>query len=796
MMHKVGLSGMRVIKRNGQLEDVQFDKILNRIDILVKKCKLIRVNPVIIAQDTIRGLHNKITTEDIDNLASIQCAHRMKEDVEYDKLAVAICVSRLHKITNKDFMQVSDELKLYTLISDEYYNFVKDNIDTIKENIDYSRDYRFDYFGFKTLERSYLHKVKDGKNSYIAERPQHMWMRVALGLNLDNIDDAMETYQGLSLMEFIFGSPTLFNSGSDCNQMSSCFLLKMGDSIEEIYETIKQVALISKRAGGIGISMSDIRASGSLIKGTNGISNGPIPFIQELNYTGRAVNQGGRRNGSIAIYIEPWHSDVFHFCELRSNKGNEDLRARDIFLALWVPDLFMKRLKEHGIWSLMCPDECKGLTQVYGEEFEELYTKYEREGKFKKQVKASELWVHIINNQFETGMPYMVYKDHVNRKSNQKNSGVIQSSNLCAEVVELSSPEEIAVCNLSSLCLPKFVKVDKNGQKYFDFKRLEYVARLATKNLNKVIDINYYPVKEAQNSNFKHRPIGLGIQGLADVYFLFDYPYDSTEARILNRQIFETIYYGALKMSVQLAKEFGPYSTFEGSPFSKGQLQFHLWGLPKDKLLMNYDWEALIDDVMTFGTRNSLLTTVMPTASTSQIMGNFESMEPVASNVYTRTTLAGEFTVVNKHLVDKLLHLNLWTDNVRNELLYDRGSVQQIAEIPDKIKKVFRTAFELENKPIIDQSIERGPFIDQSQSLNLFCSIPDSNKLTRCHFYGWENGIKTGMYYLKTHPATSAIQFGLDYDVIENIKEKRGGKKDENVHHIDFETPCGGSCSA
>lgn len=795
-MHKVGTSGMQVIKRNGQLEDVQFDKILNRIDILYKKCKLIRVNPVKIAQDTIRGLHNKITTEDIDNLASIQCAHRIKEDIEYDKLAVAICVSRLHKMTNKDFMQVSDELKSYNLISDKYYDFVRDNIDVITKNIDHSRDYKFDYFGFKTLEKSYLHKIKNGKKSYIVERPQHMWMRVALGLNLDNIDDAMETYEGLSKMEFIFGSPTLFNSGSDCNQMSSCFLLKMGDSIEQIYETIKQVALISKRAGGIGISMSDIRSSGSIIRGTNGISNGPIPFIQELNYTGRAVNQGGRRNGSIAIYIEPWHSDVFHFCELRSNKGNEDQRARDIFLALWIPDLFMKRLEEHGMWSLMCPDECPGLTQVYGDEFETLYTKYEKEGRYKRQVKASELWVHIITNQFETGMPYMLYKDNVNRKSNQANSGVIQSSNLCTEIVEISSPEEIAVCNLSSLCLPKFVKEDKNGQKYFDFKRLEYVAGLATKNLNKVIDINYYPVKEAKNSNFKHRPIGLGIQGLADVYFLFDYPYDSTEARILNRQIFETIYYGALKMSVELAKNFGSYSTFEGSPFSKGQLQYHLWGLQKDKLLMNYDWETLIDDIMTYGTRNSLLTTVMPTASTSQIMGNFESMEPVASNVYTRTTLAGEFTVVNKHLVDKLLNLGLWTENIRNELLYDKGSVQQIAEIPDKIKKVFRTAFELKNKPIIDQSIERGPFIDQSQSLNLFCDIPDSNSLTRCHFYGWKNGLKTGMYYLKTQPATSAIQFGLDYDIIEEIKEKRGGKKEVDVHHINFEIPCDGACSA
>ena len=795
-MHKIRSTGMQVIKRNGQLEDVQFDKILNRIDILVKKCDLKRVNPVKIAQDTISGLHNKITTEDIDNLASIQCAHRMKEDIEYDKLAVAICVSRLHKMTNKDFMQVSNELKSYNLISDKYYDFVKNNINTIIKNIDYSKDYNFDYFGFKTLERSYLHKIKDGKKSYIAERPQHMWMRVALGLNLDNIDDAMETYEGLSRMEFIFGSPTLFNSGSDCNQMSSCFLLKMGDSIEEIYETIKQVALISKRAGGIGISMSDIRSSGSLIRGTNGISNGPIPFIQEINYTGRAVNQGGRRNGSIAIYTEPWHSDVFHFCELRSNKGNEDQRARDIFLALWIPDLFMKRLEEHGMWSLMCPDECPGLTQVYGEEFEALYTKYENEGKYKRQIKASELWIHIITNQFETGMPYMLYKDHVNRKSNQSNSGVIQSSNLCTEIVELSSPEEIAVCNLSSLCLPKFVKEDKNGKKYFDFKRLEYVAGLATKNLNKVIDINYYPVKEAKNSNFKHRPIGLGIQGLADVYFLFDYPYDSTESRILNRQIFETIYYGALKMSVELAKEYGSYSTFEGSPFSKGQLQYHLWELQKDKLLMNYDWETLIDDIVTFGTRNSLLTTVMPTASTSQIMGNFESMEPVASNVYTRTTLAGEFTVVNKHLVEKLLNLGLWTENIRNELLYDRGSVQQISKIPDKIKKVFKTAFELGNKPIIDQSIERGPFIDQSQSLNLFCDIPDSNKLTRCHFYSWKNGLKTGMYYLKTQPATSAIQFGLDYDVIEEIKEKRGGKKEVNAHHINFEIPCDGACSA
>lgn len=830
---------MQVIKRDGRHERVSFDKILRRIEILCTRVNLDRIQVEEVAKDTINGLFDGITTEEIDHYAAVNCAEKIRDDPQYDKLAAALCISRLHKMTSKDFMDVTNKLyenkdtfgKPNPLVTSEYYSFVKENIDAIQNALTnaYQKDYDFDYFGYKTLERAYLHRIKaetsmqttksdtdpnskkDGKNKKkpdpkkekeiklkygnIVERPQHLWMRVALGLNKGNIEEALETFAGLSDRYFIFGSPTLYNTGSKWAQCSSCFLLLMEDNIEGIYDVIKDVALISKRAGGIGICMSNIRASGSIIRGTNGISSGPIPFIQELNWTGRAVNQSGRRQGAIAIYLEPWHSDIFHFCELRSNKGKEEERARDIFLALWIPDLFMKRVEEDGVWSLMCPDECQGLTTSYGEEFEKLYTHYEALGRYKKQIRAKELWFHILSSQVETGMPYMLYKDNVNRQSNQINLGVTQCSNLCSEITEYTAPDEIAVCNLSSICLPRFVNF-KDGKLQFDFEKLKYIAGLAVRNLNKVIDINFYPVEKAKKSNMRHRPIGLGVQGLSDVYCMLGMSFDSDEARILNRQIFETIYYGAMCMSVELAKKDGPYETFHyngGCPFSKGQLQYHLWGLTEKDLLMGFDWASLIEDVKKYGTRNSLLTTVMPTASTSQIMGCSECIEPITTNVYTRTTLAGEFTVINKYLMEQLISLGLWNKDLRDELLYDRGSVQKIDSIPDSIKAVYKTAFELKNKPIVQQAIGRGPFIDQSQSLNLFCKIPDFEMLTSSHFYTWRNKLKTGLYYLRTQPAVDALDFGLDAETIQHINERRNKKNELDTGEYDIEDDLDGS---
>ena len=1104
---------MQVIKKDGHKERVSFDKILRRIEILCDKLSLSRIDATEVAKETINGLFDGITTEEIDHLTAVNCSEKIRDDPQYDKLASALCMSRLHKITSKDFMEVTNKLydnkdmfgKPNPLISEDYLDFIKNNIDDIQKALKdtYSRDYDYDYFGYKTLEKGYLHRVKtDGfktklelnntqtikkrkgkgkeiqktKNGNIVERPQHLWMRVAAALNMDNMADTLETFDGLSNRYFIFGSPTLFNAGSNYQQFSSCFLIRMGDSIEEIYDTIKETALISKRAGGIGIGVSNVRASGSIIRSTNGVTNGIIPFIQELNWTGRAVNQGSRRNGAISCYLEPWHADIFHFCELRSNKGKEEERARDIFLALWIPDLFMKRVETNGIWSLMCPDECPGLTTSYGEEFEKLYTQYEAAGNYKKQIKAKDLWFHILSMQIETGMPYMLYKDNVNRQSNQKNIGVIQCSNLCvsgdtyvltdkgqfqirdivnqevnvwngdefspttikqtgtnkrlikidfsngvslkctpehkfyinkndvcveikanelklddmlinydlpissfdevdelrnyyidgmcsfvngaiqsipdftqnevisstlktvkdicsipingshnkilrwlegyfdvngnitkeggiciyhfsrelqlqvrlmlqnigidstvkngistileinayelnklidlgfapmtpitqktipnkiiteiivsgfsnldklentycftenkrhmgmfngvltgqcSEIVEYTSSDEIACCNLSSICLPRFLdKVD--GKYQFNFEKLKYIARLVTRNLNKVIDVNFYPVEKGKRSNAKHRPIGIGIQGLADVYCMMRFPYDSAEAKTLNKKIFETIYFGALTMSMELAKRDGPYETFrygDGSPFSHGLLQFHLWGLTEDDLLMGFDWKSLIDDIKKYGVRNSLLTTVMPTASTSQIMGNFEAAEPNTSNVFTRTTSAGEFTVTNKYLVEHLIELGLWNQNMRDELLYDRGSVQNIMTIPDDVKQLYKTAFEIKNKPIVDQSIERGPFIDQSQSLNLFCKVPDFEMLTSSHFYGWRNKLKTGLYYLRTQPAVDALDFGLDVETIIDIKKRRNGEvsDDDEITFINLDPCTNGSCGA
>jgi ribonucleoside-diphosphate reductase alpha chain len=555
----------------------------------------------------------------------------------------------------------------------------------------------------------------------------------------------------------------------------NCFLLGMDDSIDGIFKTISGAGKISKWAGGIGIHISNIRALGSLIRGTNGNSDGIIPLVKVLNSVARYVNQGGRRNGAIALYIEPWHSDVFSFCELKQNTGAEELRARDIFLALWVPDLFMKRVRDGGYWSLMCPDECPGLADVYGEEFEKLYLQYEEEGRYKRRVKAEDLWYHITSNQIETGMPYMLFKDNANRQSNQKNLGTIKSSNLCSEIIEYSDADEYAVCNLCSICLPRFIETDTNGNKSYNYDKLLEVSKVCTKNLDKIIDINYYPVPEAERSNMKHRPIGIGVQGLADVYCMLDLPFDSAEANTINKKIFETIYYGALLASCENAKKKGAYSTFKGSPFSKGQLQYHLWGLTEEDLLMGYDWKSLVNDIKKYGTRNSLLTAVMPTASTSQIMTNNECIEPYTSNLYTRTTLAGEYIVVNKHLIEKLISLGLWTKEIQEEFFFDNGSIQNIKVIPDEIKEVFKTAYEMRTKPIIDQAIGRGPFIDQSQSMNLFSNEPDFDMLTKSHFYSWSNKLKTGMYYLRSRPSVDPIKFGLDPDARNRIKKKRSG---------------------
>jgi ribonucleoside-diphosphate reductase alpha chain len=814
---------MQVSKRSGQKERVSFDKILRRIDVLCEELCLARIDTTEVAKETINGLFDGITTEEIDHLTAVNCSEKIRDDPQYDKLAAAVCVSRLHKMTTKDFMEVTDKLynnadpfkKSNPLISQQYYDFVKENINEIQTVLDnsYKRDYDFDYFGYKTLEKGYLHRVKLDdfkqnirdkvhknvtiKNGSIVERPQHMWMRVALGLCQGDLKFGLETFEGLSNRCFIFGSPTLFNAGSQWPQCSSCFLLLMGDSIEDIYDTIKKIALISKRAGGIGVCVSNVRAAGSVIRGTNGVSSGVIPFIQELNWTGRAVNQGSRRLGAIACYIEPWHADIEHFCSLRSNKGKEEDRARDIFLALWIPDLFMRRVETNGVWTLMCPDECPGLTTTYGEEFEKLYMKYEAEGNFKKQMKAKDLWFHILSCQVEAGMPYMLYKDNINRQSNQKNVGVIQCSNLCSEITEFTSPDEVAVCNLSSLCLPKFLEKDNNGKYQFNFEKLRYIAGIAVRNLNHVIDINYYPVQEAKKSNNRHRPIGLGVQGLADVFCMLRLPYDSTEAKILNRKIFETIYFGALQMSNELAKIYGPYETFAGSPFSEGLLQFHLWGIHQSELLMGYDWDSLIESIKTFGTRNSLLTTVMPTASTSQIMGNFEACEPITSNVFTRTTSVGEFTVINKYLVEELINLGIWSLDIRNELIYDAGSIQNIANIPNDVKLIYRTAYELKNKPICDLAIERGGFIDQSQSHNLFQKVPDFDSLSSSHFYTWRKKLKTGLYYLRTQPAVDALKFGLDGDAVTSIKSRRQMASDEQAKSFINLDPCtSGACGA
>ncbi|MBL7923404.1 MAG: ribonucleoside-diphosphate reductase subunit alpha [Bacteroidia bacterium] len=752
---------MFVIKRDGKTESVKFDKITARIQKLCYGLSPEHVQPILVAQKVIEGVYDGVTTTELDNLAAETAASLTTRHPDFALLASRIAISNLHKNTKKSFTETMLDLYNYIdpktgkkapLVADDVMEVINEHADLLDSTIIYDRDFGYDYFGFKTLEKSYLLKLY-GK---VVERPQHMLMRVSVGIHKKDIDAVIETYNLMSERWFTHATPTLFNSGTPKPQLSSCFLLQMqNDSIDGIYNTLKQCAQISQSAGGIGLSIHNIRATGSYIRGTNGTSNGIVPMLRVFNDTARYVDQGGgKRKGSFAIYLEPWHADIFEFLELKKNHGKEEMRARDLFFALWVPDLFMKRVKEEGEWSLFCPNEAPGLSDCHGMEFELLYTKYEQEGRARRSVPARELWTAVLESQIETGTPYILYKDACNEKSNQKNLGTIKSSNLCTEIVEYTAHDEVAVCNLASIALPRFVN---NGQ--FDHQRLFEITYVATKNLNRIIDVNYYPIEEARNSNMRHRPIGLGVQGLADAFILMRYPFESEEARRLNREIFETIYYAAMTASKDLAKVEGPYSTFEGSPVSKGIFQFDMWNTtPTDR----WEWDVLREEVKKYGVRNSLLLAPMPTASTSQILGNNECFEPYTSNIYSRRVLSGEFIVVNKHLLMDLVRLGLWNNDMKNKIIAANGSVQSINEIPQEIKELYKTVWEIKQRTIIDMAAERGAYICQSQSLNLFIAEPNFAKLTSMHFYAWERGLKTGMYYLRTKPAATAIKFTVD----------------------------------
>ncbi len=754
---------MFVVKRDGHKEPVMFDKITARIKKLCYGLNPL-VDPVRVSMRVIEGLYDGVTTSELDNLAAEVAATMTTTHPDYANLASRISVSNLHKNTKKSFSQTMDDLYNYVnprtnkkapLLSDEVYQVIKKNAEKLDSTIIYNRDFNYDYFGFKTLERSYLLKL----NGVTVERPQHMLMRVSIGIHLDDLDAAIETYTLMSKKYFTHATPTLFNSGTPKPQLSSCFLLTMqDDSIDGIYNTLKQTAKISQSAGGIGLSIHNIRATGSYIAGTNGTSNGIVPMLRVFNDTARYVDQGGgKRKGSFAIYIEPWHSDIFDFLELKKNHGKEEMRARDLFYAMWIPDLFMKRVESNEEWTLMCPNECPGLYDTHSEEFEKLYLKYEKDQKGRKTIKARELWEKILEAQIETGTPYMLYKDACNRKSNQKNLGTIRSSNLCTEILEYTSKDEIAVCNLASIALPMFVKNNS-----FDHKELFKVTKRVTKNLNKVIDRNYYPVKEAENSNFRHRPIGLGVQGLADTFIKLRMPFTCDDAKTLNQEIFETIYFAALTASMEEAIKEGAYKSYKGSPISKGEFQHNMWGIKDGELSGRWDWDGLRKEIKKNGVRNSLLVAPMPTASTAQILGNNECFEPYTSNIYTRRVLSGEFIVVNKHLLEDLVKLGLWTEELKQELMKANGSIQHIDGIPEDIKELYRTVWELKMKDVIDMARHRGYFIDQSQSLNLFMEGATMAKLTSMHFYAWKSGLKTGMYYLRTKSAVDAIKFTLD----------------------------------
>ncbi|WP_394767680.1 ribonucleoside-diphosphate reductase subunit alpha [Ferruginibacter sp.] len=775
---------MHVIKRNGKKETIKFDKVTARIEKLSYSLSPL-VNAIDVAKKVIEGIYDGVPTTELDNLAAETAASLATKHPDYAILASRIAVSNLHKNTIKSFSETMRKMYLYVdksngkkspLLADDVWQVIEENAEVLDSTIIYDRDFGFDYFGFKTLEKAYLLKI-DGK---IVERPQHMFMRVAVGIHKADIDSVIKTYNLLSERWFTHATPTLFNAGTPKAQMSSCFLLTMKeDSIDGIYDTLKQTAKISQSAGGIGLAIHDIRATGSYIGGTNGTSNGIVPMLRVFNDTARYVDQGGgKRKGAFAVYLEPWHADIFAFLDLRKNHGKEEMRARDLFYALWICDLFMKRVEADGQWSLFCPNEAPGLSDCYGEAFETLYTQYEEEGRARKTIKAQELWFAILDSQIETGTPYMLYKDAANSKSNQQNLGTIKSSNLCTEIIEYTSPDEVAVCNLASIALPRFVI---NGK--FDMDKLYEVTYQATLNLNKIIDNNYYPVEEAKNSNMRHRPIGLGVQGLADAFILLRLPFESELAKILNINIFETIYFAAMTASKDLAIKEGAYESFHGSPLSKGIFQFDMWNVQPSN---RWDWDSLRKEVVEHGTRNSLLVAPMPTASTSQILGNNECFEPYTSNIYSRRVLSGEFIIVNKHLLKDLVSLGLWNNDMKNRIIAANGSIQKITEIPADLKELYKTVWEIKQRNLIDMAADRGAFICQSQSLNLFVDSPTSSKLTSMHFYGWKKGLKTGMYYLRSQAATQAVQFTI---------EKQGSEEmapvipqitaDENKNNVD-----------
>ncbi|MDP2189326.1 MAG: ribonucleoside-diphosphate reductase subunit alpha [Sphingobacteriaceae bacterium] len=753
---------MYVIKRDGRREPVKFDKITSRIEKLCYGLNAEYVHPIEVAKKVINGLYDGVTTTKLDDLAAETAASMTAMHPDYAILAARIATSNLHKETKKLFSETIRDLYEYidpvtgqnaSLIADDVMEIVQRHAEQLDSAIIYSRDFEYDYFGFKTLERSYLLKI----NGKVVERPQHMIMRVSVGIHKEDIASAIQTYELMSERWFTHATPTLFNAGTPKPQLSSCFLLSMqDDSIDGIYNTLKQTAKISQSAGGIGLSIHNVRATGSYIKGTNGTSNGIVPMLRVFNDTARYVDQGGgKRKGSFAIYLEPWHADVFDFLDLKKNHGKEESRARDLFYAMWIPDLFMKRVEANGDWSLFCPNEAPGLYDCWGEEFEQLYHRYEQEDRARKTIKAQDLWFAILESQIETGTPYILYKDAANRKSNQQNLGTIRSSNLCTEIMEYTSKDEVAVCNLASIALPRFVTADKT----FDHQRLFDITYIVTKNLNKVIDINYYPVPEARNSNMRHRPIGIGVQGLADAFIMLRYAFDSDEARQLNAEIFETIYFAAMTASKDLAKEHGAYESYKGSPVSKGIFQYDMWNVTPSS---RWDWSALKAEVKKHGVRNSLLLAPMPTASTSQILGNNECFEPYTSNIYSRRVLSGEFVVVNKHLLRDLVEAGMWNMELKNKIVAANGSVQDIPEIPADLKEIYKTAWEIKQKTVIDMAADRGAFICQSQSMNIFMSDVNFAKLTSMHFYAWKAGLKTGMYYLRTKAAVGAVKFTIE----------------------------------
>jgi len=757
-MNMTSASNNYVIKRDGRRESVKFDKVTARIQKLCYGLDPVHLDPVSVAQKVIQGIHPGVTTEALDNLAAETAAGLTTRHPDYALLASRIAISNLHKITKKSFSETMDSLFRFVdpktghqapLIADDVHSIIMKNAELLDSTIIYDRDFGYDYFGFKTLEKSYLLRI----NGKVAERPQHMIMRVSVGIHKDDIEQVIKTYHLMSERWFTHATPTLFNAGTPKPQMSSCFLLTMrDDSIDGIYDTLKQCAKISQSAGGIGLSIHNVRATGSYIRGTNGTSNGIVPMLRVFNDTARYVDQGGgKRKGSFAIYLEPWHADVIDFLNLKKNHGKEEARARDLFYALWVPDLFMKRIEEEGEWSLFCPNEAPGLADCWGDEFERLYERYEAEGRARKVMKARELWSSILEAQIETGTPYILYKDACNSKSNQQNLGTIKSSNLCTEIIEYTAPDEVAVCNLASIALPRFIQ---DGS--FDHEKLFEVTYQITLNLNKIIDGNYYPVPEAERSNLRHRPIGIGVQGLADTFILLRHPFESDEARQLNADIFETIYYASMTASKDLAKIHGPYTTYEGSPVSKGIFQFDMWGVTPGN---RWEWDVLKEEVAKYGVRNSLLLAPMPTASTSQILGNNECFEPYTSNIYSRRVLSGEFIIVNKHMLRDLVDLGIWNEDLKNKIIGANGSIQNISEIPDNIKELYKTVWEIKQKAIIDMAADRGAYICQSQSLNIFMETPNMAKLTSMHFYAWKKGLKTGMYYLRSKAAAEAIKF-------------------------------------